>query len=252
MSALRLGPVLVCALFGAGCTTTVPEDAAAETVRPRGFLAALAAPAVPKAAPMAEPALPFARVPLAGGDVVVAGPDGYCIDPATIDRSTSRGFAMIASCRILSAGRAGFAVEPLLVTVTVGPRGEAGDLPDAAALSEIAGAPLLGGVSETGFSAAHLGSGGARVLDGGDDRYWRATFLQGGRLVGLALYAPNGSAMAGPLGQGMLRAVQQRIVALSPGRSAPAATAPAPARTETQRPARQGVAGRLSDGQDLS
>ena len=63
---------------------------------------------------------------------------------------------------------------------------------------------------------ARLSDGGEAVLDGGDPRYWRGAFVQNGHLVGLALYAPDGSALTGRQGADMLRAVRDRIRDLSP------------------------------------
>lgn len=165
---------------------------------------------------------PLARVSLAGGDVVVAGPEGYCIDPATRRRAPERGFAVIASCHILSDGKAGRDVAPMLVTVTVGPRGGAADLPTPEALAQAAGVRLLDGRSSAAHVSAQLASGGDKMFDGSDKRYWRAVFVQGDRLVGLALYAPRGSALSGSKGAQMLVQVRSKIAEQS--RSAASAT----------------------------
>lgn len=255
MASGRLAIVLACGLLVAGCDATVPDSGPGDRPQSRGFLASVLPPAAPgDTGPREETRtrpqmpLPYARVTLAGGDVVVSGPDGYCIDPTTVDRGVMRAFAVIASCHILSNGRAGFVVEPLLMTVTVGPRGEVEDLPDATELAELAGAPLISGETALGFTTANLARGGADILQAGDDRYWRATFLQGGRLIGLALYAPKDSPMAGAAGQVMLRAVRERIAAGSSGRAVASATA-TPAGTE--RPGGGSLLGRLFDRQDL-
>lgn len=159
---------------------------------------------------------PLARAELARGAVVVAGPEGYCVDPVTLGRGAARNFAVLASCQILSGGRRGPWVEPAMMTVTVGPAG-ASALPAPQTLAAETGAALIGGETRDGFVVAHLGDGGAEVLDGGDARYWRGAFLQGGRMVGLALYAPSGSPLAGDEGVRLLRAIRSRIAAQSPG-----------------------------------
>ena len=56
---------------------------------------------------------------LAGGDIRVSGPDGYCVDPNSLRRSATGGFAAIASCNILSGGAQGPVIEPALAIVTV-------------------------------------------------------------------------------------------------------------------------------------
>lgn len=188
-------------------------------------------------------AAPLARVNLAGGDVVVAGPDGYCIDPSTRRSAPERGFALIASCHILSGGKVGRPVVPMLVTVTVGPRGDGTDLPSPKAIAQAANAVLLDGKASPDQVTAHLASGGDDMFDGSDPRYWRAAFLQGNRMVGLALYAPRGSALAGEQGATMILRVKNRI-AQSSRTNTPRTGTP------TQKPT-DGLLGRLFNRQDL-
>lgn len=186
-----------------------------------GFLSGLMAPKTSESeAKPAKTQLPLARARLVGGDVIVAGPEGYCLDPVTIENKRDRGFALIASCHILSDGKVGQAVEPVLITVTVGPKGGASDLPTPRELAFTAKAPLLGGETGDGFVVANLDSGGDALLEGGDQRHWRGAFLQGDRLVGLALYAPKGSPYAGAHGGGMLRKLHNKVAWLSPSGAA--------------------------------
>ena len=190
--------------------------------------------------------LPLAKANLAGTDVVVAGPEGYCLDPKTVQSRPGRGFALIASCRILSGGAVGAWAEPVLITVTVGPKGAEGDLPGPAAIAQAAGAALLGGESSDGFVAANLDRGGDSLLKGGDKRYWRGAFVLNGRLVGLALYAPKDSSYATQQGGAMLASVRAQIVSLSAQHVPSAANPPtAPGKKE------KGLFGRLFDGKDL-
>ncbi|WP_417207897.1 dihydroxy-acid dehydratase [Antarctobacter sp.] len=241
MSAVRN---LLCAagvLLVSGCLAGEPASGpgGAETEAREG-LAAFFARGGPAGGPRKPP---LARVSLAGGDVVVAGPDGYCIDPSTRRTAPERGFALIASCHILSGGRAGRPVVPMLVTVTVGPRGDGPDLPTPKALAQVANAKLLASKTASDRVVAHLGSGGDIMFDGSDPRYWRAAFLQGDRLVGLALYAPRGSALAGEQGAAMISRVRDRIAQLS-------AANPRRSVTPTQKPT-GGWLGRLFNRQDL-
>lgn len=154
---------------------------------------------------------PLQRVTLAGGDVQVVPPEGYCIDAKSRRGSAERGFAAIAACRVLTDGKAGPYVEPVLMTVTTGPRGDAGDLPSPEALSEAAQAPLIAGSRTDNAVFAHLARGGAAALPGGDRRHWRAAFVANGRLVGLALYAPEGNPMAAEQGADLLLRLKTRI-----------------------------------------
>ena len=204
MTRLRWFALSLAALVLSGCLETVgPRGASA---RSAGLLPGGSARQAPR---------PLEQAALARGTVVVAGPEGYCVDPVTLGRGAARSFAMLASCQILSGGELGYYVEPMMLTVTVGKPGPTA-LPQPATLAAEAGSAFLGGSLRDGVSVAHLGAGGAAVLDGGDPRYWRATFALGGRMVGLALYAPKGSDLAGDGGYAMLARVRARIVAARP------------------------------------
>ncbi|SFD65019.1 dihydroxy-acid dehydratase [Roseivivax sediminis] len=161
-----------------------------------------------------EEAAPIRAVEMAGGAVVVAGPRGYCIDPETVSARGGGGFAMLASCRILAGS--GPAVAPALITVTVGARERAPVLPDPATLARLVGGPAASAETSEGFVSLQIQEGGDTVLAGGDGRYWRGAFLQGPRLVSLALYAPEGSRLAGAPGRALLAEVRRAIAAASP------------------------------------
>ena len=64
---------------------------------------------------------------------------------------------------------------------------------------------------------AQMQRGGSTVLAGGDARYWRGAFLQGRRVISLALYAPEGSDLAGARGRDFLSDVREAIRNASPG-----------------------------------
>ncbi|MFZ5964481.1 dihydroxy-acid dehydratase [Thalassococcus sp. BH17M4-6] len=197
----------------AGCEAAPapdPEGPPSARTQSRGFLSGLIGP-VTRTGPAA-----LSQVRLARGDVIVSATEGYCIDPETLVTRGGRGFAMLASCRILNGGETGPLVPPLLVTVTVGPAGSGADLPEPETLAAISEAPLLDAASDDGLVLARLGRGGEGVLDGGDPRYWRGAFTQGSRLVILALYAPEGSVAVGPSGRALLARVHARIRAESP------------------------------------
>ncbi len=241
--------VLVASLLLAGCGATVPgsNTGAGSDSKANGPLSGLfTSTGGSKGPTRPKMPMPLAQAKLAGGDVVAAGPEGYCLDPKTVQSRASRGFALIASCQILSGGAVGNWAEPVLITVTVGPKGALDDLPSPAALAQAAGAELLAGETAPGFVAANLDRGGDALLDGGDKHYWRGAFVLNGRLVGLALYAPEGSSYAAQQGGGMLARVKAQIAALSPN-SAPVVA------TQTGTPGKKGKSlfGRLFDGKDL-
>lgn len=228
MSPIRILVLAASVLLSACAAAPVSnpaDDTAPDGAKRRGLLAETVATKPRKP--------PLASMVFAGGAVRVAGPEGYCLDPAA-SRSVAggRGVAVMASCRILSDGKVGIPVPPMLMTVTVGPPGSASDLPDARALAQAARAPLLEGGTRDGLVVAHLGQGGDALLDGGDSRYWRGAFVAGGHVIGLALYAPKDDLLAGARGALMMEKVRAAILRASTTRTArTVSTAPPPATT---------------------
>lgn len=160
------------------------------------------------------------KASLMGGDVVVRGPEGYCIDRRSLRRKSDGGFALVASCEALSGVR-GEPVEPVLMTVSV--------LPGAPGISRPAAAEIAALMAPTRVLAAHedadlalvqFASGGDKALPGGDARHWRGGMAINGYLVGLALYAREGGVMAGPDGRGLLTELARSIRRASPDRPA--------------------------------
>ncbi|MWD26607.1 hypothetical protein E0K89_003870, partial [Aquicoccus sp. SCR17] len=136
------------------------------------------------------------------GGVVVAGPDGYCIDRKAL--RAREGFALLASCLTLSEGTQGIWVEPALMTVTASRAG--GDAPTAEVLgAALEAEALLSQKTVDGLAIAHLARGGEAALPGGDPRHWRGMMRLGDRLLGLAVYAPEGSDVAGRGGERLIR-----------------------------------------------
>ena len=131
---------------------------------------------------------------------------------------SGRGFAVIASCEVLSGGAIGAPVDPVILTVTVTPAAQGGTLlPDALALAAAqAPARVLERVEARGLTLVHLGSGGDAISRGGDPRHWRGALLVNGHLVMLALYTGRDSPLAGSSGQVLMRQVAARIERVSP------------------------------------
>lgn len=161
-------------------------------------------------------AIPVTTLPVVGGEVVLSAPADYCIDLETVESKRTRAFAVIASCQILRGDTAGARVPPVIVTVTVGSKDPGAQIPSSKQIAASAGGGLLRSASQNGVSVVQLAKGGTRVLEGGDQRYWRGAFLVGGRQVGLALYAPKGSEMASANGGAFLQATAQAIRTASP------------------------------------
>ncbi|MCK0150299.1 dihydroxy-acid dehydratase [Marivita sp. S6314] len=163
--------------------------------------------------PDGTPAPVITSARLANGQVTVSGPEGYCVDASTLRRTPAGGFAAIASCNILSNGQSGPIVEPVLVTVTVGRAGT--DAPGLEDLANALGTELTQTRELSAVNAGRMASGGQTAFQGSDPRHWRGTFILGNRVVGLALYAPQGSPFVGAQGAAFLNTVSSRIRASS-------------------------------------
>lgn len=158
------------------------------------------------------------KVEMYDGDVIVRGPNGYCIDKRTLRRGRDGGFVLLASCESLS-GLRGHGVEPLLMTISVLP-----DTPDAArpSAAEIAAlmapAEVIATHETRDVTLVHFASGGDGILEGGDARHWRGGMALNGHLIALALYARKGSPMAGKDGRALLTDLARTIRRASPAR----------------------------------
>ncbi|MCL3881333.1 dihydroxy-acid dehydratase [Marivita sp. GX14005] len=162
----------------------------------------------------------LAAASLAGGAIVLSGPEGYCVDATSLRSTAAGGFAAIASCAILSGGQSGPLVEPALVTVTVARATR--DAPSPEELARAMGAELLRTRKLKAVTAGHMASGGESAFLNSDPRHWRGTFVLNGRLIGLALYAPRNSPLIGNQGAAFLDSVAARIRANS-GKATPIA-----------------------------
>jgi len=151
------------------------------------------------------PQEPLTETALGTGAVRLSAPRGYCIDRDSLRRLPGRGgFVLLAPCAQLT-GTPGVTVAPALMTVSVMPQGRDAGAPDANGLvAAIAPAPVGAQGQEAGFVYAQVMQGGEAVLPGGDPRHWRGTRAVGGHLASLALYAPEGSALAGREGRLLL------------------------------------------------
>lgn len=160
------------------------------------------------------------KTSLLGGDVVVRGPEGYCVDRRSLRHRDTSGFALLASCESLSGVR-GQQVEPVLMTVSVVPGGPEVQRPGATEIAALmAPAQVLAAHEDADLALVHFASGGDGVLPGGDARHWRGGMVVNGYLVGLALYAQKDGAMAGGDGRRLLTELARSIRRASPDRPA--------------------------------
>ncbi len=143
-------------------------------------------------------------IALAGGDVGIAAPAGYCIDTGnTSDYGVKGGFALVSSCRSLL----GVAATPAIITISIGPKVPVTQV-STDAFADALGNPIVLASEESGaVSLLHIASGGSQTLPGGDERYWRAIRVVSGRLVSMALYAPAGAEEAQASGNAILKSL---------------------------------------------
>ena len=165
----------------------------------------------------------LAQVSLAGGDVVVVAPDGYCIDRQTLRRIGPNGFAMIARCDTVGVrgGFAGYDLAVITVTTAAQQPGTGAPTVDAVVRSG-GGARVLDRRSREGLALVRFGTGG-HALEGVSDIHWRGAFTLNGHLVGIGLYAPEGSPALGAGGAGLLTDMTRRTRQASAAKSAEAA-----------------------------
>ncbi len=155
--------------------------------------------------PLAQP-----PTPVLGGVVSVAGPRGYCVDPAATRELADAAVALIGRCP------GSVEVAPALLTMTVGPAASAGVL--------AAGGPALtdyftstagrAALSRSGRASdvkviVAVGAGDAYFLHLQDRRageYWRAVVGLSGRLVTLSANGTQGAPLPPPVGRALLDA----------------------------------------------
>ena len=176
------------------------------------------------------------KVPVYGGNVVVHGPGGYCIDRRAMRSRKDGGFILLASCETLSGVR-GHEVEPVVMTVSVMPVA-AGAVPPTVnqITAMLAPAKPLATHQAKDVALVQFASGGEAVLPGGDARHWRGGMMINGHMIALALYARKGSPMAGKDGRALLTDLARGIRRSSPKRPVtPVQQAPA---TKPTRPSK--------------
>lgn len=144
-----------------------------------------------------EGAKAVTQASLASGQVRVAAPDGYCIDP----RSLRTRFALLGRCDTL--GVRGFYNDRDLAIITASTLTVDADTasPDAAALS--AQGQVVRTEERGGLPFVQLRDGNNRI-DGVSDTYWRTAIVLNEQLVSFVLYAPPDSPALGRDGARLL------------------------------------------------
>lgn len=170
----------------------------------------LAAALLLAACQMTTAALSRAPAPVLGGAVDVAGPRGYCVDPASTREQGDTAVVLMGRCRFA------LAVAPAVLTMSVGPAASAGVM--------AAGGPALTAYFTSAEGRAALSRSGraedvqvVAALSAGDayllhlqDRtlgtYWRAVVGLNGRLVTVSANGAQGAPLTPASGRALLDA----------------------------------------------
>ena len=175
---------------------------------------------------------PLPQAPIAGGDILIKGPPGYCVEGRSLRNRASGGFALLASCHVMTGGKSGAEVAPAVMTVSAQAMAGGVQVPDRRALAQaFAPSQVLAQSSVKGLTMVHLGQGGDTAVPDADPRHWRGAMALNGYLVSLAVYGPKDSAEAGAAGSALLVELAEAL-----RRARPAPTPPATAGTGAVRP----------------
>lgn len=156
-----------------------------------------------------------ARIPLAEGEVVLAAPEGYCIDKRSVKTTPRGGFAVLARCDTLGVKGSFRGYDLALITVISQPRDDGARPPNAEAVARTAGkAKVLEKRNRSGLALVRLADG-PHDLDRVSRQHWRGAFSVNGHLVGVGLYAMDGSALLGSQGASLLQELARRTRAAS-------------------------------------
>lgn len=134
-----------------------------------------------------------AQATLADGAVTLNAPPGYCIDPRSMRNAGTTGFVLMARCDTLGVKGFFAGYDLAIITVTTAPKTPGTSDPTPADVARIAGAVrVLDESSKDGLSLVRLESG-SQPVTGVSEEHWRGVFAVNGTLVGIGLYAPEGS-----------------------------------------------------------
>ncbi|MEX0351039.1 MAG: hypothetical protein AB3N15_16570 [Paracoccaceae bacterium] len=165
------------------------------------------------AAPQQGQALPRS-IALAGGDIVLRAPRGYCVEQRSVRNGKNNSFALLARCEALGASRASATQGFALITVTTEARAEAVQ-PDAETIARSAAPAKPGANRSEGDLSLVRFDDTVHQVRGASPQVWRTAFVANGNVVALALYAEDGSPMLGDRGARLLSELARRTRAAS-------------------------------------
>jgi hypothetical protein len=178
----------------------------------RTVLALLACASVLAGCQIAPPSIstsniPPRTMPLLGGRVVVAAPQGYCIDQDSLQDHRKSGFVLMAGCDGLMGLPSGTMIEPAILTV-------AAFLPDQPYKDPLDVARALEGIEVLdqrevgGMTVLHLHARDI-VPEHSAAEHWRGAMVVNGAILTLAVYGND--AIAGEAGARLLQGMGQQI-----------------------------------------
>lgn len=175
-----------------------------------------------------------ARLAVAGGAVTVAGPRGYCIDPARSGEGEEGAFVLLGPCDALAESPRGIQAPQVraMLSATVAPAGTGPGVAESLELLEsyfasAAGRALLSreGVAETVTLRAMARDGDALILHVSDTSraegpplapdYWRVLMGVGDRMVTLNVWTPAIAPLDADDGRAVIQAFLERMRAVN-------------------------------------
>ncbi|MEL7091233.1 MAG: hypothetical protein AAFN94_05820 [Pseudomonadota bacterium] len=144
--------------------------------------------------------------PLSDGAVMLAAPNGFCVDPRSIERR----FALMARCDTLGAAGAGGAPLALITATTVA-------VAEDATLDEVELSSDEERVvrRETRDALTLVQVQGTPPDPSFDDTFWRGRGVVGDQVLGLAIYTPKGADEIGTQGASLLVQTMRRTLVRS-------------------------------------
>ncbi|OIQ43990.1 MAG: hypothetical protein BM558_09650 [Roseobacter sp. MedPE-SW] len=148
----------------------------------------------------------------AQGKVTLVAPSGHCLDLTMLRQEAQGGFALLPRCNLIHGNRLFGRNRAAVITATIGPA-KGAEVPTTAELAKSAEGATLLYYEDKGLLPlvrlkwpGHSAMGGS----GASEEHWRGAFVVNDHLVVLALYAPEGSALLGPVGAELLTEMTRR------------------------------------------
>jgi len=174
------------------------------------------------------------RVRVSGNDVVIAGPQGFCIDPTETKDDAKSSFVLLGSCAAISKSR--FKPRPkvpAILMATVSTKNDSA--PIAASMKALAGffkseagrvalsrdgkagtVEVIDTLGKGGVFYIHARDSSTGTLAGAGDEYWRALFDVKGRIVSASVVGLEERPISTRAGFSTLNAFVSRIVNENP------------------------------------